>query len=1148
MSLLRHFRTSHYLFVLFLLLFPSLTSAQTVSATLVGTVTDKTGASAPNARVVARETSTNALREVTTNESGNYTFSDIPPGNYAISVEMQGFKKETRASVDVIVNTTSRVDFSLTPGAATEEITVTDTIPLLQTDRADVSTKLEAEKLANLPVGTNRNFQSLLNLVPGTTPATFQHSQFFNASASLQTEANGLPRMGNVYQIEGIDDNERTGLLQVLIPPADSIQTVDTSTNNYEAELGRAVGAVVNVTLKSGSNAFHGSASEYLQNDYLNARSYFSSKVGKVAYNYFGGNLSGPIIKDKLFFYGDYFRTSDHEANSNTVTIPFKKATTCVGGFYDLSDGYTANGKGQIYDPSTGTQTGSNTGRGRTPFAGNLIPCGRVNPVSAALLALIPSPNTNLSSTASPNNNYFVNLPFQKTSDNYDGKVDWQIRAADRLSGRFSYQKNNLFQAPIFSSFAGGPSPNGGFAGSGIQKAWSTGVNYTHTFSSTFLTEARLGVAHYRNDAQPSDYGNKDATTIGVPGVNLDNLTSGQVGINLGSFSQPTLGYSASLPWVRAEANIDFVNHWTKVKGNHQFKFGIDLRRVRDDLLQGQTYSPRGLYTFAQNQTGLNGGPATDFHNDLASFLLGLPSAAGRDLFTYFPTYRQWWFFAFAGDKWNATSRLTLDYGLRWEFYPPATARKAGQFSNYNPSNNTLVIAGIGGNPSNLGLKTRYSYFAPRTGFALRVTDKLVVRGGFGMSYMPFEDNSYAYNYPVRANNAYSQSTAQNSYGPAVLADNTTPATFQAGFPAPVPVTVPSNGIISIAPGTALNSSSYTYIPQNYRNPYVESYNLFVQQALPWDFSLSVGYVGNHGVQMGANQNINLSSRLGGGNADLPLNIAFGRTAAVTQYFIGTSTNYNSLQVSLNRRFTHGFSNITSFTYGKGLNLFNGDDGGFMFYQDLRRNYGPTDYDRKFNLQEAFTYELPFGKGKKFLNHGIGAYTIGGWKLSGVVSVVTGTPFSVTANNNLNTPGWTQTANLTGKFTKLGGGPGHKWFDTSVFSQPGGCTAVCSEISGTTVGNTARNAFRGPGFVQDNASIFKTFPVYKEGTTLDIRMDVFQVSNTPQFATPTTGTGPDVANITGGTFGQITRTVGSGSGVNGTGGGRSLQLAAILKF
>ncbi|MGO4210046.1 TonB-dependent receptor, partial [Terriglobus sp. YAF25] len=341
---------------------------------------------------------------------------------------------------------------------------------------------------------------------------------------------------------------------------------------------------------------------------------------------------------------------------------------------------------------------------------------------------------------------------------------------------------------------------------------------------------------------------------------------------------------------------------------------------------------------------------------------------------------------------------------------------------------------------------------------------------------------------------------------------------------------------------------SYTYIPQNYRNPYVESYNLFVQHALPWDFSLSVGYVGNHGVGMGANQNINLSSRLGGGNADLPLNIAFGRTAAVTQYFIGTSTNYNSLQVSLNRRFTHGFSNITSFTYGKGLNLFTGDDGGFMFYQDQRRNYGPTDYDRKFNLQEAFTYELPFGRGKKFLNHGIGAYAIGGWKLSGVVSVVTGTPFSVTANNNLNTPGWTQTANLTGTFTKLGGGPGHKWFDTSVFSQPAGCTAVCSEISGTSVGNTARNAFRGPGFVQNNASIFKTFPVYKEGTTLDIRMDIFQVSNTPQFATPTTSTGPDVANITGGTFGQITRTIGSGSGVNGTGGGRSLQLAAILKF
>ena len=285
----------------------------------------------------------------------------------------------------MIVNTTTRADFDLAVGSVVDVVNVTSTPALLQTDRADVTTNIEADRVENLPIGVNRNFQSLLNLVPGTTPATFQHSQFFNAGSSLQTEANGLPRMSNNYQIEGIDDNERTGLLQILIPPADAIATVDVSTNNFEAEQGRALGAVTNVTLKSGGNAFHGSASEYLQNNYFNARSYYSAKAGPVAYNYYGGNLSGPILRNKLFFYTDYFRTSDHEAVNNTLTIPFPKYyTPNAQGYIDLSDLLKADGAGQIYDPTTGDPT---TGVGRTAFAGNLIPVSKVSSVSLAFPA-----------------------------------------------------------------------------------------------------------------------------------------------------------------------------------------------------------------------------------------------------------------------------------------------------------------------------------------------------------------------------------------------------------------------------------------------------------------------------------------------------------------------------------------------------------------------------------------------------------------------------------------------------------------------------------------------------------------------------------------------------------------------------------------
>jgi hypothetical protein len=1117
-------------------------NAQTVSATLLGSVNDKTGASIANAKVTIQELATGTTHQATTNESGNYTFPDLSPGVYSVIAEADGFKKVTRPSVDVVVNTTTRVDLDLEPGSAAETITVTDVPPILQTDRADVSTKFEAQHVEDMPLSVNRNFQGLLNLVPGTTPATFQHSQFFNAQSSLQTEVNGIPRMGNSYQIEGIDDDERTGLLQIMIPPADAIQTVDISTNNFEAELGRAIGAVTNVTLKSGSNSFHGSASEYLQNSAFDARSYFAKSVGHLAYNYFGGNLSGPILKNRLFFYGDYYHTSDHEANTNTLTIPFQQYyTPNAAGNIDLSPLLKSDGTGQVYDPDT-TQTSANGTVTRTPFPNNQIPANRVNPVSAALMSLLPAPNQSLTNLSSPSNNYFAVLPFQKSANTYDAKIDWQITEKDHLSGRYSYQSVTTFQAPVFGPKGGGPA-QGGFQGTGKQNAYSIGGNYDRAFSSTLLTEARLGVAHYRSDAQPSDYGSNDATEIGIPGVNISQFTSGQVGIFMsdftGSGNPPLIGYSASVPWVRGEANIDFANHWTKIVGNHTFKFGGDLRRVRDDLLQDQTFSPRGAITFGETQTSVTGAK-TNIANEMASFLLDQPNQVGRDLNTYFPAYRQWWFFAFGGDKWQLTPRLTVDLGLRWEFYPPAVPKNAGGFSNYDPTTNSLVIAGVGGNPSNLGMKTRYTYFAPRTGFAYRASDKTVVRGGFGISYMPFEDNTYAYNYPVRANNSYQPTGVASSFTPAVLTNGQT-ATFQAGFPAPVPIDIPSNGIIS-ATG-ALLSQSYVVIPKNYQNPYVESWNVAVQQALPAQFSFQLSYVGNHGVRIGSAQNINLPPALGLGAAGEPENIAFKRTAATNQYFIGFSSNYQALQAQLTRRFVNGLMTQTAFTWGKGLGYQDGDDGALHFWLDQRRNYAPNDYDRRLNFEESFTYELPFGRGKRWLSHGFTSVAFGGWKLAGIISVVSGTPFTVTANGGtINTPGQTQTANLAKPFHVLHGiGSGNNWFDTSSFTQPVGCTGTpCPIQYGVTLGNSGRNQFYGPGFIQDNISAFKSFPI-RETISLETRVDAFQLSNSPQFSNPSN-------SITSTTFGQITGTTSSGSGVNGTGGGRALQLSGIIRF
>jgi hypothetical protein len=1121
--------------VLVILASAGLAYSQAVNATLLGTVTDASGAVVPNAKVTITETQTGVAHAMQTNESGNWIVPDLPPGVYAASVEATGFKKEIRRDITLVVDTATRVDIQLTPGNITESIEVTGAPPILQTDTASTSTQINSSMLANAPlIGSNRNFQSLLNLAPGVAPVTEQHSQFFNASSSLQTEVNGQARMGNNTMIEGTDDNERTGLLQIYIPPIEAIQTVDVSLTNHDPEMGRATGAVVNVVLRSGTNQIHGAAYEFLQNSDFNARSFFNPSVGHLAYNYVGGNLGGPIRKNKMFLFGDYLRVMDHEANTNLVTIP--PNTWRTG---DLSQGAQI-----IYDPATGNPL---DGTGRTPFAGNQIPTSRINTISAAILGLLPPTNESFN-IAKPANNYYALLPYQKTTDSFDEKLDYNLSEKDRISERFSYSRPVVFQAPLFG-MAGGDGPGGAFMGTAAQDTYSTGLNYDRLISSTLVAELRLGVAYYHNEAVPSDYGSNDSTKLGIPGVNINQFTSGIVGIQINDgFSNPVVGYSASLPWVRSEVNVDLVNTWTKTTGNHTFKWGFDLKRLRDNLLQDQTYSPRGVYYFGNEQTGSctptktgSNGLATSCNattplgiaNDMASFLLDQPYQLGRDINTYFPAFRQWEFFGFGGDRWQVSPKLTVDIGLRWEFYPPATPAFPGGFSNYDPTTNNLVLAGIGGNPSDLGMKKRYSYFAPRIGLAYRLTEKTVVRAGFGTSYTPFEDNTYAYNYPVRANNFYTN--VGDGYANTLLAGGQA-ATFQQGFPLPVPVTIPSSGMIP-ATGSLLSNSEFT-INLNYKNPYVESWNLAVQRSLPGHWTLDLAYVGLHGVDTGAQWNLNApTSVLGGGTASEPLDILYGKTAGDTLYWDGFSSSYNALQAKLERRF--GDLNIlTAFTWGKGMDYQNSDDGGLYWQIGAQRNYARSDWDRTLTYIQSYVYQLPAGVGKKWMNRGPAAVILGNWQVAGVLSLMTGMPFSVFASgSSLNTPGETQTATQTAAVQILHGiNIGNPWFSTSSFTQP----------TGVTFGTSGRNILSGPGLFSLNLSLFKNFKI-RERANIELRAETFNVTNTPEF-TIGTGSGNGNTTTTSSTYGYVTSTIGSGTGVNGTGGGRALQLGAKVSF
>ncbi len=1088
--------------------------AQAVDGNLTGTVTDSTGAAVPNAKVTLTETTTSVSRAASTNESGNYTFPNIPPGSYSVSVEVTGFKKTTRTGVDVLVNSTIRVDLSVQPGNVTESIEVKAEAALLQTETADTGRKIESKFIADLPLGGSHNFQNLSILVPGAAKPEAQHSAFFNPQVSLATRFNGQSRLANNLQLEGVDDNQRTGLLQVLIPPQEAIQTVDISTSNSDSELGRSTGGAINVILKSGSNQLHGSAYESNRVSALSARNWYDPARGHFTYNYFGGAIGGPIIKNRTFFFGDYLRIEDHSANNDRLTVP--TAAQRNGNLSAFSQA--------VYDPATGNADGS----GRTPFPGNIIPLSRINPVSAKILSVVPLPNT-AGAANGLTQNYFVNSPFSRTTTQFDVKVDHNQSEKDRFSVRYSYSRPVTTDASVYGIY-GGPRGVGGsgFEGTGIQGTHSGAINYNRLFSPTLLTEARFGVNRYRNDAQQFGYGQATADALGVPGINGIPWTSGPPQIALDNYGDPFIGFSASLPWIRAETNVLFTNVWTKMAGNHTLKFGFDVRRIRDDLLQTQTFNPRGRIHFGVSQTSIPGA-STGQGNSFASFLLDVPTDEGRDYPVAFPAYRAWTYFGFAGDKWVLTPKLTLDLGLRWEFYPPAKPAHAGGFSQYDPGTNSLLIAGLGNVPMDLGLDKHYSDFAPRIGIAYRYNEKTVIRTGFGISYAPFPDNTYAYNYPIKQNNQF---VSNCSFCSAVL-PNGQPATFQAGFPAFSAVQIPSNGII---PNADINQS-YVQINPHFKEPYVEAWNFAIQRALPYNLALEVAYVGNHGVDQPAQYNLNASTTLGLDVAGQPLFQKFGKKTGATLYFVGYSSMYNGLQVKLDKRYSNGFAMTTAYTYSKSMG-YQSEDSGIDTYINSRRNWRRLNFDRTHYFVQSYVYEVPFGKGKKYLTSGPASWLAGGWQVNGILSLATGTPMTFGGNSAvLKAPGNNNTLNYFGpgpiNVTK-GNGRDAPWFaptkctstvTTQCFAQPGQFNGGLPEF-----GNLGWNVLSGPGFWNLDGSVFRNFQV-TERYKLQFRAECFSCVNTPQWNNPNT-------DINSSSFGLIT----------GAGGARQMQLAAKFIF
>ena len=1088
---------------------------QSVTGTLLGTVTDPNNAVVAGATVTITEVHTNIKRSAATNEDGNYAFNNLALGTYTVEVERAGFKRVLKSGVDVTVNSTTRTDLQLEPGTVSENVTVTAAeATALQTDRADISRIIDTKQVSDLPLGFNRNFQGLMLLVPGSTRPTRPHSQFFNSQDSLESKVNGNSRLSNNFQIEGIDDNEKTGLLQVLIPSADSIQSVSVATSNFDAELGRAGGAVSTVTLKSGTNAIHGSVFAFGNNDNLQASEYFTGLKSPTHYRQLGATIGGPIKKNKIFYFGDYQYTTDKLGIINRHTVPYK----------EWYNGDFRNAPTKIYDPATGNPDG--TGRQQISCNGvlNVICPNRISQIATKLLGFLPGPN--IAGAAFAQTNFLFPEVRVKKTHAFDTKINYQINGNNNLSYRFSFQRPKVFDPGTYGIY-GGPT-NGGFAGSGTQNTISTAANYTRTFSSTLVFEGRFGVSWYHNVAVSQADGLKTSEEVGIKNVNTDDFSSGLTQININGFSGPVLGFSASLPWDRGETTYVGAGIITKIHGNHTFKFGEEIRKNRDFLLQIQDNGGvRGHFDFSGSRTATPSDTAAQngLANAFAAFLLDLPGSVGRDIKVIdTPGTKHREFFTFFQDRWQISKNLTLTLGLRHEYYTALVGIVGkGGLSNYDPSTNTALVSGYGSISNSANVSATWKNFAPRFGLAYRLNDKTVARLGYGTTIIPFPDNSYAFNFPVKQNNAFN---APNSFLPA--------GSMAAGFPDKIIFTVPDNGIID-GNNPVLKNSSLFAVPFDLKEGRLHSWNIAVQRELWWGFTGEAAYVGNVGRGIVDRFDLNAATALGVGlpgndNAARPLFQKYGRSASVTTWIPVNAHHYNSLQVKVDRRFQRGLLLTTSYTLSRAIN-YDDESGNISTPADPHLSLGLAGYNRTHSFVQSFVWAIPFASHM----HGFAKQALDGWQLTGIFSRQSGTPLDITASGtNLHAPGNTQRANASGSPTILGGtGPGQLYFDKSIYSTPAATLTGPNGVVYAPFGNLTRNGsgLTGPGWLNLDGSIFKTF-TFSERFRAEIRADVFNALNHPNFNNPNT-------TLTSTTIGQINGVASSS---------RLVRLSARLTF
>jgi hypothetical protein len=656
-------------------------TAQVLFGSVVGNVTDASGAAVPGAVVKITEAQTNESRSAVTNEAGNYTISTVPAGTYQVEITQQGFRSFVTSDILVNQNNVVRVDAQLQVGAQTEKIQVTAEAALLQTDRADIHAEVATQVLENIPQAT-RTYEGLMGMVPGAVFATGQlGGGTNNPSKSMQFTFNGTGTNGAQVRIEGVSANNPWQYYNTsYVPSIEAIQNVNVATNSNDSEQALSGGASVNVMLKSGTNETHGAAFAYNVNSKFEANNFFApagSKPPQLNDNTDGGNVGGHIIKNRLFYFGSYEGDYLHSANSGIITFP---PQTQLSG--NLSASSTP-----IYDPSTGAANGT----GRTPFPGNIIPQSRINPIIAKIIPLIPP--TNLPGIT---NNIYLNLPAVYNLHKIDTKADFTATSKLRASFRYGKQPYYSEFAPQYGPILGGASSFSAACGAcnylqnGATSAISGSATYVAT--PTLVIDTTFGTTRPHQLLFPTEtnvrYG---SDVLGIPGTNTGPLpwAGGVPNFLVSGFS--SMGYSyPALDYL--QPSYEYTANASKIKGSHTIRFGTDVFRIDLNHIE---ISPTA-FTFSGGVTSLNGGPSSNQYNALGDFLLGLPQSEANytQLAQPYLTLRTWDFALYARDSWQVSRKVTINYGLRWEFYPVPRQASTG-INLYNPVTDIIQECGV---------------------------------------------------------------------------------------------------------------------------------------------------------------------------------------------------------------------------------------------------------------------------------------------------------------------------------------------------------------------------------------------------------------------------------------------------------------------